>query len=132
MSLVDHPRFLHTVLLVDAATCVATGGLMSFGASVLSGVTRLPEALLFNAGLSLLPIAAFIGFVAASRRPIAAGVLIVILGNVGWVIGSLSLLVVGGLAPNVLGATFVVAQAIAVAVLAGLEVIGLKRMPVAA
>jgi hypothetical protein len=132
MSLVDHPRFLRNVLFVDAATCVATGVLMCFGASVVSGVTRLPEALLFGAGLSLFPIAAFIVLVAASRRPITAGVWVVILGNVGWVIASLWLLVAGGLAPNALGAAFVVVQAIAVAVLAELEILGLKRIPVAA
>jgi hypothetical protein len=92
----------------------------------------LPEPLLFNAGLSLCPIAAFIGFVAASSRPIAAGVWVVILGNVGWVVGSVLLLVAGGLAPNALGAAFVLVQAIAVAVLAELEVIGLNRMPMVA
>jgi hypothetical protein len=131
MSLVDHPRFLRTVLFVDAATCVATGALMYFGATVLSDVTRLPEALLANAGLSLLPIAAFIGVFAASHRLITTAVWIII-GNVGWVLGSLLLLVDGGLAPNALGAAFVVVQAIAVALLAELEMIGLKRMPVAA
>jgi hypothetical protein len=92
----------------------------------------LPEALLFNAGLGLFPIAAFIGFAAARTRPIVAGVWVVILGNVGWVVGSVLLLVAGGLAPNALGAAFVLVQAIAVAVLAELEVIGLNRMPMVA
>ena len=132
MSLVDHPRFLRALLLVDAATCVATGVLMSLGAPALSGLTRLPESLLLGAGLSLLPIAAFIGLVALSRRPPAAGVWAVIVGNVGWVIGSFLLLVDGGLAPNALGAAFVVAQAVAVAALAALEALGLARTPVAA
>jgi hypothetical protein len=63
---------------------------------------------------------------------LAAGVWVVILANVGWVIGSLLLLVAGGLAPNALGAAFVLVQAIAVAVLAELEVIGLNRMPMVA
>jgi len=130
MSLLDHPRFLRTVLIVDAATCVATGALMSLGAGALAGITRLPEALLLYAGLSLFPIAAFIGFVAL--RPIAAGVRAVVFGNVGWVIGSLLVLVAGGLAPNALGVVFVVVQAAVVAVLAELEVIGLRRMPAAA
>ena len=129
MSLADHPRFLRTVLIVDAATCVATGALMSLGATALAGLTRLPETLLFGAGLSLFPIAAFIALVAS--RPSAAGVWVVVLGNVGWVIGSL-LLLAAGPAPNALGIAFVIVQAIAVAMLAELEVIGLKRLPAAA
>jgi len=129
MSLVDHPRFLRTVLIIDAATCVATGALMSLGATALAGLTRLPETLLFGAGLSLFPIAAFIALVAS--RPSAAGVWVVVLGNVGWVIGSL-LLLAAGPAPNALGIAFVIVQAIAVAMLAELEVIGLKRLPAAA
>ena len=129
MSLVDHPRFLRTVLIIDAATCVATGALMSLGATALAGLTRLPETLLFGAGLSLFPIAAFIALVAS--RPSAADVWVVVLGNVGWVIGSL-LLLAAGPAPNALGIAFVIVQAIAVAMLAELEVIGLKRLPAAA
>ena len=105
---------------------------MSLGASALAAVTRLPETLLFNAGLSLFPIAAFIAFVATAGRPSVGAVRVVILGNVGWVVGSLLLLTAGGLAPNALGVAFVIVQAIAVAVLAELEAIGLKRMPAAA
>jgi hypothetical protein len=130
MSIVDHPKFLRAVLIADAATCVATGTLMSLGATALAGLTRLPETLLFGAGLSLFPIAAFIGLVAS--RPSAAGVWIVILGNAGWVVGSLLVLAPGGIAPNALGTAFVIVQAIAVAALAELEVVGLRRMPVAA
>ena len=130
MSIVDHPKFLRTVLLVDAATCVATGALMSLGATALADLTRLPETLLLGAGLALFPVAGFIALIAS--RPSAAGVWIVILGNVGWVVGSLMVLVPGGVAPNALGTAFVIVQAVAVAVLAELELIGLKRMPVAA
>lgn len=132
MSFADHPRFLRAVLFVDAATCVATGTVTSAGATTLAAVTGLPKALVLGAGLSLFPIAAFFGLLALSRRPIAAGVWVVIFGNIGWVTGSVLLLVTGGLAPNALGTAFVIVQAIAVAVLAELEVTGLRRMPAAA
>ena len=127
MSFTDRPDFLRTVLLADAATCVATGLLMTLGAKFVGELTHIPTRLLLFAGLSLLPIAAFIAFVATRRTMWPAGVWLVVLGNFGWVAGSLLLLLGGTVAPNVLGITFVIAQAVAVAVLAELEFIGLRR-----
>jgi hypothetical protein len=132
MSLLDRPEFLRTVLLVDAVTCVATGALMTVGAGFVSGLTQIPTGLLMSAGLTLFPIAAFIAFV-ATRRPLPrAGVWLVIIGNIGWVLGSALLLVTGAITPNATGYAFVIAQAVAVAVLAELEMFGLRRAPTAA
>jgi hypothetical protein len=79
-----------------------------------------------GAGASLFPIALFMALV-AMRRPIpVAGVWLVIAGNVGWVLGSLVLLG-GGAAFNALGAAFIGVQALAVAALAALELVGLRR-----
>jgi hypothetical protein len=50
--------------------------------------------------------------------------------NVAWVIASIALLFV--LAPSPFGYAFVIAQAIALGVLAELQYIGLKRAPAAA
>ncbi len=122
-----HPAFLRRVLLLDAATCFATGLAMTFGTAALSGLTLLPEDLLRGAGVSLFPIALFMAAVAL-RRPIpAAGVWLIILGNIGWVAGSLYLLS-GAVAFNALGAAFVAMQAFAVAGLAALEVLGVRRL----
>ena len=124
--------FLRTVLVLDAATCLATGGLMTAGASLLSSLTRIPEGILWLAGLSLFPVAAFIAVVAFRRPPARPGVWLVILGNAAWVVGSLILLFAGGIAPNTLGLGFILVQAVAVAVLAELELVGLRRMPLTA
>ena len=132
MSLLDRPEFLRTVLLVDAVTCVATGALMTVGAGFVSGLTQIPTGLLMSAGLSLFPIAAFIAFVATRRSLLRAGVWLVIIGNVGWVLGSVLLLVSGSITPNGTGYAFVIAQAVAVAILAELETFGLRRAPTAA
>jgi hypothetical protein len=132
MSLVDRPDFLRNVLLVDAITCVATGALMTLGADLVAGLTQLPKGLLTSAGLSLFPIAAFMAFVATRRPPPRPGVWLVIIGNVGWVLASVLLLLSGAIAPNGLGYAFVTMQAIAVALLAELEFMGLRRMPLAA
>jgi hypothetical protein len=128
----NQPGFLRTVLLLDAATCVASGLVMSLGAGAIASRTGLPPALLAYAGLALLPIAAFMAWV-ATRTPVPApGVWIVILGNAAWIAGCLWLMLggLGGL--TALGHAFVGAQALAVAVLAELEYLGLKRRLAAA
>ena len=132
MALIDHPRFLQRVLLADAVTCAASGLAMTLGSGAIADVTRLPAGLLMAAGASLLPIAAFILLAAARAGEWPAAVWLVIVGNVGWVVGSIWLLLAGGIAPNALGAAFVIVQAVAVAILAGLEIVGLRRRPAAA
>ena len=58
-----------------------------------------------------------------------AGVWVAISGNVAWVAASLLLLLLlsGSISPNAFGKTFVIAQALAVAALADLEYVGLRR-----
>jgi hypothetical protein len=132
MSIWAHARFLRTVLLVDAATCVATGLLMTGGSSVVAGLTLLPANMLISAGMSLFPIAAFIAFVATRALTWSMGVWAVIIGNIGWVVGSLWLLFSGPIAPNGLGHAFVLAQALAVAILVQLEIMGIRRLAISA
>lgn len=113
---------LRKILWLDAATCVATGLLLSILSAPLSAWLGLPEALLFYAGLALFPIAAFMAWTAT--RLAEPAVWLVIGGNALWVLGSLAVL---ALSPTALGYAFVIAQAAAVAVLAELEYIGLRR-----
>jgi hypothetical protein len=123
----SRPNFLRTVLLVDAATCVASGVLMTLGSAPIAGLTAIPPALLLYAGLSLFPIAAFMAVTAT--RPVISrlAVWLIIDGNVLWVAGSLWLMLGGAIAPTALGHAFIGAQALAVAVLAVLEYAGLRR-----
>jgi hypothetical protein len=119
-------KFLRTVLLVDAATCVATGLLMALGADLVAEYTAIAAPLLRYAGLSLFPLAAFIA-VAGTCSLVSAAVWVVIAGNALWVAGSVLLLAGGFISPNFLGYAFVGAQAVAVAVLAELEYFGLRQ-----
>ena len=114
---------LRNTLLVDAATCVATGALLALGAAPLSGLLGLPADLLRYAGVSLFPIAAFMVWAALRRQ--APAVWIVILGNAAWVLASV--VVLFGFSPTVLGYVFVIVQAVAVALLAELEYTGLRK-----
>lgn len=105
------PAFLRQVLLFDAATCTAMGLLLLVATGALASWLELPATLLRYAGVMLLPIAAFMAWV-ATRHPIPrAGTLLVILGNWAWVVASLVLLVSGWVSPNVFGAAFVLVQA---------------------
>ena len=127
MSFIHSPKFLRTVLLVDAATCVATGLLMAFGADLVAGLTAIPASLLRYAGVSLFPVALFIAGVGMRNSVPAPGVWVVIIGNALWVAGSAFLLFGGVVAPNAMGYVFIGVQAAAVAVLAELEYFGLRQ-----
>ena len=126
MSFTRHPNFLRTILLIDAAICVVTGAVMTLGATPIDMLTNVPRELLFYSGLSLFPIAAFIALVGTRTALPTPGVWLVILGNVGWVAASVWVLLAGTADPNTLGVAFIAFQALAVAVLAELEFMGLR------
>ena len=129
MSITQHGSFLRRALLADAHISGVTGLMMFGGASFLAGFLLLPEALLRSAGLVLLPFAVFVGVVASREQVSSAAVRVVIVINAVWALSSIALLVTGTVAPNMLGHGFVLVQAIAVAVFAELQVLGLRRSP---
>lgn len=119
---------LRNVLLLDAATCLATGLAMFALAGLLAGPLGLPVALLRWAGLSLLP---FVGLLAhaARRSEWSRPQLWLILGlNALWVVDSVLLLVSGWVEPTSLGQAFVIGQACFVALLTELEFAGLRAL----
>lgn len=127
MSTTQISTFLRRVLLVDAASTAATGLLLIALTDRLADLSGLPAALLRNAGLSFLPFAALVAWVAARptlRRP---AVWAVIAYNAVWAVDSVLLLATGWVQPTALGHAFVVAQALFVATMAQLERIGLRR-----
>lgn len=127
MTHVRSTPFLRRVLFADAAASGATGLLLAFGAGPLAEPLGLPEPLLRAAGLSLLPFALLVAWLGRRERPWRPAVWAVVAYNALWVADSIVLLVSGWVAPTVLGQAFVVAQALAVAVLAELQVVGMRR-----
>lgn len=119
---------LRKLLLLDALTCAVMGILLALGASVLAGWTRIPDALLFCAGMALLPIAAFMLWVATRALTSVAFVSLVVAGNVAWVAASVALIVTDWIVPNALGLTLIGIQAVAVATLAALEFAAMRRV----
>lgn len=119
--------FLRWVLIIDAATCVATGLLAMIGSGAFDQFLGLPAELLRYAGFSLLPFAAFLVYLATRETLSYSMVWAVIILNALWTVDSLLLLITGWVDPTELGYGFVVAQALGVAILAGLEYVGLRK-----
>jgi hypothetical protein len=117
----NHSRRLQTLLAIDSATCAAMGTLLLAAAGPVNTLTRLPAPLLRWAGLVLLPIAAFMAVLTRLQSVPRWSVMLVVAGNVGWVLASIALPVTQLIQPNALGWSFLFAQAAVVAVLARLE-----------
>ena len=131
MQLLRTSTFLRWVLFADAATCIATGLLMMLGSGLLEQFLGLPAGLLSYAGISLLPFAAFLVYLATRENLSPPAVWMAIVLNALWTAASFLLLMTGWVAPTELGYTFVIAQALGVAVFAGLEYFGLRRLATA-
>jgi len=126
-SIMQPSNFLKSALLADAIVSGATGLLLFLGAEFLAGLLQLPETLLRPAGLFLLPYAALVAFLATRVNPPTWAVWAIILTNTLWAIESIVLLFGGSVTPNVLGYTFVIAQALVVAGFAGAQFVGLQE-----
>jgi hypothetical protein len=120
--------FLRRVLALDALSCLAMGLPMGLGAATLAPLFGLPEPLVRIAGLALLPLAAFIGWLASRPAPPRPLVWVVILGNLAWT--AESFITLGQSQATALGTAFVSAQAVAVLGLALLEYAGLRKAAV--
>jgi hypothetical protein len=127
MTSIRASSLLRRVLIVDAVVSGATGVAMFALADLFASLLQLPIELVREAGIILLPFAAFVGFVASRREPARIAVWTIIALNVVWVVDSIALLFTGWVAPNALGYVFVIAQAAMVLVLADFEYMGLKR-----
>jgi hypothetical protein len=129
MNLTNLPsRFLRRVLLADAVTSGATGLAMMLGAGRLEQLLGIPEPLLRYSGLSLLPFAALVGYTAMRASVSRAAVRLVACLNVLWAVDSILLLAAGWIEPTTLGSTFVIAQAVIVAMFAEFQYFGLKKL----
>ncbi|WP_144378582.1 hypothetical protein [Mesorhizobium amorphae] len=122
--------FLRNVLMLDALVSGAAAIILLGGAHMLSPLLEIPQSLLFWSGAALVPFVLMM--LAVSRRQaVSRGMLLEIIAiNAAWVIASFGLLVSGFIAPNLLGIAFVSAQAIAVALFAELQYVGLRRVAV--
>ena len=89
-------------------------------------LTGLPPALLAYAGEFLLLYAALVAFL-STRVPLPRPLVwLLVVGNLGWALACLLLLVSGSVAATALGTAYVLVQALTVCVLADLQFFGLR------
>ncbi|MDT4742077.1 hypothetical protein XH83_24200 [Bradyrhizobium sp. CCBAU 53351] len=125
--MIDASTFLRRALLADSIFSGVAALGFSFGASAFATLFNLPEALLRETGLFLIAYAALVGWLASRASVAKALVLLVVVGNAAWTVGSIALLLSGAVSPNLTGELMVVAQAIATGVFAELQYVGLRR-----
>lgn len=113
--------FLRNVLYADAVMSGGAGLLMIIGAPTLGPLLELPVDLLRWAGVLLVPFVAMLILVARRLSAPRLALLDIVALNAAWVIASFGVLLSGAVSPNAIGFALVIAQAIAVAVLAALQ-----------
>ena len=127
VSIIRTEAFLRRILVLDGAVSLVSGAAMLLGAQVLTSLTAIDPAVLRGAGAILLPFAALVLWT-ASRNTVPVWAVWTIIGiNVLWTAESVVSLATGWLAPNALGTAVVIVQAVAVAILAELEMIAVRR-----
>ena len=125
--MIEASTFLRRALLADAVFSGVAALGFTFGAGAFASLFSLPEALLRETGLFLIAYAALVGWLAARASVSRALVLLVVIGNAAWTVGSIALLLSGAVSPNLAGELMVVAQAIATGVFAELQYVGLRK-----
>lgn len=119
--------FLRRALAADALASGATGVLLSAGGDVLAGLTGLESALGQPLGLFFMGYAAIVAWMASRAALPKVMAWTVIAANLAWAAESLLSLATGFITPTALGVAFVIVQALAVAVFAQLQFMGLRR-----
>jgi hypothetical protein len=118
---------LRLALLADAAVSGVTGLAMVIGAGYADTLLGVPAALLRYAGLSLLPFALLVVFVATRERVSRPAAWAIVAYNALWAVDSFALMVSGWIAPSALGYAFIAFQAIVVAIFAELQYMALRK-----
>lgn len=121
-------QFLRRVLAADAICAGGMALMLLVLSAPIASLAMLPQELLREAAIVLIPFVAFVGWLAMREKPARAAVWAVIALNAIWVIQSALLLLTGWIQPNALGYAFVVAQAVVVGTFAELEWLALRKL----
>jgi len=123
-----NPVTLRALLVFDALTCLLMGTGLLVASGLIEAWLGIPAAVSVGAGGVLLAFGAGVGW-AASRPTISPlAVSVIVAANTLWAAESLLALAFGWLTPNVWGQGFVVVQAVAVALIAQLQFLGVRTL----
>lgn len=130
MSLLSSSRFLRNMVWFDAATGIILGTLHVLLPALMSDWLGLPQGLLVVSGVMLLGYAA-LAISIARAKPMPRGRLtVLIIGNFSWALASLVLVLGSALDPTGLGKGYLAMHVVSVALLAELQWMGARRLPV--
>ncbi|MGE0658808.1 MAG: hypothetical protein AB7F36_14505 [Reyranellaceae bacterium] len=118
-------NFLRQALLLDAAASGSMGLVMAAAPGFVAGLLGLPAGFVLAIGVFFVVFA--LSLLALRSYPLPALVWLVVLGNFAWSVASVAILFTDLIAPNTFGIVVIIAQAVAVAVFAELEMIGQRR-----
>ncbi|MEV4414813.1 hypothetical protein [Catellatospora sp. NPDC049609] len=121
-------RLLRIALAADAVASGAMGVLLLAAGGPLGELLGAPRSLSAPVGAFLIGYAALLVAIGTRRRISRGAVWTVIVGNAGWVIASVVLTLAGPYPLTGAGTAFVLVQAAAVAALAELQFVGLRRL----
>ncbi|WP_372090004.1 hypothetical protein P7L79_11070 [Tistrella mobilis] len=122
-----NPTLLCRVLWFDALSGLGMAALFLIAGGPVAELTGLPRGLLTATGIALVVIAGGILLI-ATRDPLPRkAVRTLAILNLLWVIDSIALLVLGWVEPTGPGYALVIGQAVVVAVLAELQLLGLRQ-----
>ena len=121
-----HPsRLLKVALLADALVSGAVALLQLLAGKLLAGLLALPAVLLLESGVFLVGYVTLLLVLATRRRLWSGLVWAVVIGNVGWAVGCLSLIpllpLTGNAPASPLGIAFLLVQAVVVLAFALLQ-----------
>jgi hypothetical protein len=121
-------KLLRLALRVDAAACAGMGLVLAAGAAALDDALGIPAGWLVGLGAVLIAFGAGLGWLSARATiPVALG-WAVVAGNVAWVLASVAAVTMDWWPLTAVGIAIVIAQAVAVAALAEVEFVGLRRL----
>jgi hypothetical protein len=124
----DQQSLLRRSLLVDGIVSGTTGVLLAVAAGPVADQLGLPELLLRLSGVSFLPYAAAL-FYLATRPTVPRGAAWAVIGlNLLWAVASIALLLTGWVDPTTLGVVFTIGQALIVAGFADVQYLALRRL----
>jgi len=129
VSIFASPRFLRNVLWADAAAGAASSLLHLLAAGALAGLLGLPAGVLVMSGALLLVYVAAAMYLAAYEPVSRKGVGMLVAANWAWVGGCAVVFMMYAGSATPLGQAYMVVHALAVAALAELEWVGLRRAP---
>lgn len=123
--------FLRRVWWADAVVSAVVGAAMAAAAGPIGELIGLPARLLAVAGLSLLPYAAFLAWLATRAAVPRAAAWAPVLLNIVWAVDCILLAALQA-APGALLIGFVAVQVVTVLTFAELEFSGIRRAPLTA